>query len=137
MALLLSWIPAPSSARPFITVLQRIPASAGLVNVVVHTSLLSALNSNLCGASRILFSLAKAATPPQPAPGSGAGVPRRAVLASVSFGFIAVILDFLAPDRACPSSSNHRRHHPRRLDRHRHRPLPTLPKPPSAPPAGP
>ncbi|MFJ8357912.1 amino acid permease [Streptomyces sp. NPDC093984] len=105
MVLLLPWNSASAATSPFVTVLQRIgiPASAGLMNVVVLTSLLSALNSNLYGASRMAFSLAQRRDAPQSLLNvSRAGVPRRAVLASVSFGFIAVVLNFLAPDRVLP-----------------------------------
>ncbi|MEU1185366.1 amino acid permease [Streptomyces sp. NPDC005820] len=105
MVLLLPWDSASATTSPFVSVLQRIgiPASAGLMNVVVLTSLLSALNSNLYGASRMAFSLARRGDAPRGLLHvSATGVPRRAVLASVAFGFVAVILNFLAPDRVLP-----------------------------------
>lgn len=105
MVLLLPWSSASAATSPFVSVLQQIgiPASAALMNVIVLTSLLSALNSNLYGASRMAFSLAQRREAPQVLLHvSSSGVPRRAVLASVSFGFIAVILNFLAPDRVLP-----------------------------------
>ncbi|MFD4510648.1 amino acid permease [Streptomyces sp. NPDC058457] len=105
MVLLLPWNSASATTSPFVAVLDRIgiPAAAQLMNVVVLTSLLSALNSNLYGASRMGFSLAQRGEAPRGLLHvSAAGVPRRAVIASVAFGFIAVILNIFAPDRVLP-----------------------------------
>ncbi|MEU1343966.1 amino acid permease, partial [Streptomyces sp. NPDC005827] len=105
MVLLLPWDSASATTSPFVAVLDRIgiPAAAQLMNVVVLTSLLSALNSNLYGASRIGFSLAQRGEAPRGLLHvSAAGVPRRAVLASVAFGFVTVILNVFAPDHVLP-----------------------------------
>ncbi|WP_181776200.1 amino acid permease [Amycolatopsis pittospori] len=105
MVLLLPWESASANASPFVTILERIgvPSAALLMSFVVLTSLLSALNANLYGASRMVFSLASRGEAPRAMLRlSGAGVPRTAVLASVAFGFVAVVLNFLAPEHVLP-----------------------------------
>ncbi|WET81365.1 amino acid permease [Amycolatopsis sp. QT-25] len=105
MVLLLPWESASATTSPFVTVLEQIgvPAAALLMSFVVLTSLLSALNANLYGASRMVFSLAERGEAPRAMLRlSGAGVPRTAVLASVAFGFVAVLLNFLAPELVLP-----------------------------------
>lgn len=105
MVLLLPWESASANASPFVTILEQIgvPSAALLMSFVVLTSLLSALNANLYGASRMVFSLASRGEAPRAMLRlSGAGVPRTAVLASVAFGFVAVLLNFLAPEHVLP-----------------------------------
>lgn len=105
MVLLLPWESASANTSPFVTILEQIgvPAAALLMSFVVLTSLLSALNANLYGASRMVFSLADRGEAPRAMLKlSGAGVPRTAVLASVAFGFVAVLLNFLAPEHVLP-----------------------------------
>ncbi|MFI9455418.1 amino acid permease [Amycolatopsis sp. NPDC052450] len=105
MVLLLPWESASANTSPFVTILEQIgvPSAALLMSFVVLTSLLSALNANLYGASRMVFSLADRGEAPRAMLKlSGAGVPRTAVLASVAFGFVAVLLNFLAPEHVLP-----------------------------------
>ncbi|MFD5245096.1 amino acid permease [Amycolatopsis sp. NPDC058340] len=105
MVLLLPWESASANTSPFVTILEKIgvPSAALLMSFVVLTSLLSALNANLYGASRMVFSLAgRGEAPRAMLKLSGAGVPRTAVLASVAFGFVAVLLNFLAPEHVLP-----------------------------------
>ncbi|MGK4592897.1 amino acid permease [Amycolatopsis sp. w19] len=105
MVLLLPWESASSNTSPFVTILEKIgvPSAALLMSFVVLTSLLSALNANLYGASRMVFSLAgRGEAPRAMLKLSGTGVPRTAVLASVAFGFVAVLLNFLAPEHVLP-----------------------------------
>ncbi|MFJ3903644.1 amino acid permease [Streptomyces sp. NPDC090025] len=101
IVMLLPWDSLIPGQSPYVAVLDAVGIeSAGRVmDVVVFTALLSALNANLYSSSRMLFSLADRGE----APGglvrvSGAGVPRRAVLVSVAFGFLSVVLNLLWPD---------------------------------------
>jgi L-asparagine transporter-like permease len=67
--------------------------------IVVFVALLSALNANLYGASRMVFSLAERGEAPKGLLKVGlGGVPRRAVLASVVFGFVSVLLNLKWPE---------------------------------------
>jgi AAT family amino acid transporter len=101
-------LPATSEglASPFAGVLDaaRIPGAATAITLVAVVALLSALNANLYGASRMAYSLAqRGEAPPFLARLSGAGVPMLAVGVSVAFGFVATVLELLFPDRVLPA----------------------------------
>lgn len=94
---------------PFAGVLDlaNIPGAGAAITLVAVVALLSALNANLYGASRMIFSLSERGE----APGflsrlSGAKVPAAAVGVSVAFGFIATVLELLFPDRVLPALLN-------------------------------
>ncbi|MEV5443483.1 amino acid permease [Streptomyces sp. NPDC052644] len=98
---LLPWTAMRPGLSPYVAVLDAIgvPAAGTLMDVVVLVALLSALNANLYGASRMVFSLAERGEAPRGLlKVSAGGVPRRAVLASVAFGFVSVLLNLLWPD---------------------------------------
>ncbi|MGW0401616.1 amino acid permease [Streptomyces sp. NPDC003002] len=98
---LLPWDSMEPGESPYVAVLDSIgiPAAGQIMNIVVFVALLSALNANLYGSSRMVFSLAERGEAPKAllavSPG---GVPRRAVFASVAFGFVSVVLNLLWPD---------------------------------------
>ncbi|QLE72080.1 amino acid permease [Streptomyces rectiverticillatus] len=98
---LLPWSSMEPGKSPYVAVLDHIgiPAAGQIMNIVVFVALLSALNANLYGSSRMVFSLAERGEAPKALlKVSGSGVPRRAVLASVAFGFASVILNLQWPD---------------------------------------
>ncbi|MER7662341.1 amino acid permease [Streptomyces sp. NPDC096193] len=98
---LLPWTAQQAGLSPYVTVLDSIgiPHAGQIMNIVVFVALLSALNANLYGASRMVFSLAERGEAPRGLLRiSGGGVPRRAVLASVAFGFVSVLLNLKWPD---------------------------------------
>ncbi|MEU2182841.1 amino acid permease [Streptomyces thermolilacinus] len=98
---LLPWTAMRPGLSPYVAVLDSlgVPAAGTLMDVVVFVALLSALNANLYGASRMVFSLAERGEAPRGLlKVSAGGVPRRAVLASVAFGFVSVLLNLLWPD---------------------------------------
>ncbi|UWX96171.1 amino acid permease [Arthrobacter zhaoxinii] len=101
MVTVLPWDSEALSTGPFVAVLHaaQVPGADTVMAVVIVIALLSAMNANLYGASRMIYSLAERGRAPGALGrlGSG-GVPRRAVLASVVFGFIAVVLNYLYPD---------------------------------------
>ncbi|GAA1168112.1 amino acid permease [Streptomyces hebeiensis] len=97
----LPWTAQKAGLSPYVTVLDRIgvPSAGQIMNIVVFVALLSALNANLYGSSRMIFSLAERGEAPAfLLKVSGSGVPRRAVLASVAFGFVSVLLNLKWPD---------------------------------------
>lgn len=101
VVLVLPWDDGKVGASPFVAVLDHLglPGAAQVMNVVLLAALLSALNANLYAASRMIHSLAERGEAPRALRKlSGAGVPRRAVLASVAFGFFSVLLNFRWPD---------------------------------------
>ncbi len=100
----LPWSAQQAGLSPYVTVLDAIgvPSAGQVMNIVVFVALLSALNANLYGSSRMVFSLAERGEAPKGllkvSGGAGGGVPRRAVLASVAFGFVSVLLNLLWPE---------------------------------------
>ncbi|GLW14069.1 amino acid transporter [Streptomyces sp. NBRC 13847] len=98
---LLPWSSMEPGKSPYVAVLDSIgvPGAGQIMNIVVFVALLSALNANLYGSSRMVFSLAERGEAPRALLRvSGGGVPRRAVLASVAFGFVSVLLNLEWPD---------------------------------------
>ncbi|MFG2832288.1 amino acid permease [Streptomyces sp. NPDC048434] len=98
---LLPWSSMQPGKSPYVAVLDSIgvPGAGQIMNIVVFVALLSALNANLYGSSRMVFSLAERGEAPRALlKVSEGGVPRRAVLASVAFGFVSVLLNLEWPD---------------------------------------
>nr|WP_232246338.1 amino acid permease [Kitasatospora mediocidica] len=85
---------------PYVTVLQvlGVPAAAAIMKLVVFLALLSAVNANMYGASRMAHSLVTRRQGPRVLGKLSGGVPRRAVLASCGFGFVAVLAGYWWPD---------------------------------------
>jgi len=101
MVLVLPWNDPALQDGPFVAVLERanIPYVSGLMELVVVIALLSAFNANVYGTSRMAFSLARRNDGPKAlAKLSTTGVPTNAVLLSVFFGFVSVLLNWLLPD---------------------------------------
>ena len=86
---------------PYVSALETIgiPGAAHIMNAVVLTAVLSALNSGLYVSSRMLMALARKGDAPggmsRLAPN---GVPIRAILAGTAFGYVAVVMSYLSPD---------------------------------------
>ncbi|MFE9921155.1 amino acid permease [Streptomyces sp. NPDC005774] len=104
MAVIVALVPWDSPAvveqGPYVAALERlgIPGAGQLMNVVVLVALLSAMNANIYGASRIGYSLVQRGQGPKVLGRVSAGVPRIAVLASSVFGFLCVLLSYWRPD---------------------------------------
>ena len=101
IATVLPWT-SKALSSPFAGVLNaaNIPWAGTAITLVAVAALLSALNANLYGASRMIYSLAERGEAPRIfSRTSGASVPVAAVSISVTFGFAAVILELLFPDR--------------------------------------
>ena len=92
---------SPGIATPYVSALEAmgIHAAAQLMNAVVLTAVLSALNSGLYASSRMLFALTRRGDAPQPlAKLSRNGVPTRAILLGTLFGYAAVVMSYVSPD---------------------------------------
>ncbi|QYF89825.1 amino acid permease [Arthrobacter sp. PAMC25284] len=101
-------LPATSEAlaSPFAGVLDvaRIPGAGSAITLVAVVALLSALNANLYGASRMAYSLSKRGEAPRILSRlNTARVPAVAVGISVAFGFVAAVLELLFPERILPA----------------------------------
>jgi AAT family amino acid transporter len=111
LAVIIAVVPWTSQAlkSPFAAVLDaaRIPGAGTAITLVAVVALLSALNANLYGASRMIYSLAERGEAPRGlARLTGNRVPVIAVLASVAFGFVATGLELLYPDKVLPALLN-------------------------------
>ncbi|MFW0772280.1 amino acid permease [Paenarthrobacter nitroguajacolicus] len=87
---------------PFAALLNvaRMPAAGTVMALVAVFALLSALNANIYGASRMLHSLASRRHAPAYLKNTATNsVPRAAVLWTVAFGFIAAMLEAIFPGK--------------------------------------
>jgi GABA permease len=92
---------SPAIAAPYVSALTAlgVPAAAQIMNAVVLTAVLSALNSGLYASSRMLFALTRRGDAPRGLTKlSRSGVPRRAILLGTLFGYAAVIMSYVSPD---------------------------------------
>jgi aromatic amino acid permease len=108
MAVIVTLVPWDSKEvvekGPYVAALDQlgIPGAGQLMNVVVLAALLSAMNANIYGASRIAYSLVERGQGPKALGRVSAGVPRTAVLVSCVFGFVCVLLSYWRPDDVFP-----------------------------------
>jgi GABA permease len=92
---------SPGIAAPYVSALEAmgIHVAAQLMNAVVLTAVLSALNSGLYASSRMLFALTRRGDAPHAlAKLSRNGVPVRAILLGTLFGYAAVVMSYVSPD---------------------------------------
>ncbi|MER5882212.1 amino acid permease [Streptomyces sp. NPDC001941] len=75
-----------------------LPAAGQIMQVVILIALLSAMNANIYGASRMAGSLVARGQGPKVLGKVSGGVPRVAVLVSSVFGFFCVLLSYVYPD---------------------------------------
>ena len=105
----LPWNAEAVLAGPFSAVLDtlKIPGVGLVMDLIVIVALLSAMNANIYGASRMAFSLGERGLAPLVLTRtSAAGVPRVAVLSSVAFGFVTVVLNWMFPNQVLPALLN-------------------------------
>ncbi|MEV8588532.1 amino acid permease [Streptomyces sp. NPDC051180] len=104
MAVIVTLVPWGDAAvvekGPYVATLDHlgIPAAGQIMNVVVLVALLSAMNANIYGASRMAGSLVARGQGPKALGRLSGGVPRAAVLVSSVFGFGCVLLSYWRPD---------------------------------------
>ncbi|MFE0647855.1 amino acid permease [Streptomyces sp. NPDC059534] len=104
MAVIVTLVPWGDGAvvekGPYVATLDHlgIPAAGQIMNVVVLVALLSAMNANVYGASRMAGSLVARGQGPKALGRLFGGVPRPAVLVSSVFGFGCVLLSYWRPD---------------------------------------
>ncbi|MER7344041.1 amino acid permease [Streptomyces aurantiacus] len=98
---LLPWTAEEVAAKgPYVATLDHlgIDGAGQIMNVVVLIALLSAMNANIYGASRMANSLVRRGMGPKALGQLYGGVPRIAVLTSSAFGFLCVLLSYWRPD---------------------------------------
>jgi GABA permease len=87
---------------PYVSALEAmgIPGAPHIMNAVVLTAVLSALNSGLYASSRMLFALTRRGDAPHGLTQLGRnGVPARAILLGTLFGYGAVVMSYVSPDK--------------------------------------
>lgn len=102
LVMITPWRQVPSDSSPFTAAFTRfgLPAADTIMNVVVLTAVLSVLNSGLYTASRMLFALRTHRWAPSWVGDlSRRGVPWKAILLSTALGYVAVIMNYVSPDR--------------------------------------
>ncbi len=92
---------SPDIIQPYVSALVavHVPAAAQIMNGVILTAVLSALNSGLFASSRMMMALARRGDAPRGvAELDGRGVPVRAILVSTAFGYAAVVMNYVSPE---------------------------------------
>ncbi|MFB7634371.1 amino acid permease [Streptomyces sp. NPDC056149] len=95
------WTSKAIEVSPYAAVLDRlaVPAAGTVMNALVLIAVLSCLNSALYTSSRMLFALTRNGDAPRGfTKVSASGVPRRALLAGTSVGYLSVIAAWISPD---------------------------------------
>ncbi|MEV0438632.1 amino acid permease [Streptomyces spectabilis] len=98
---LLPWTSEEVAAKgPYVATLDHlgIDGAGQIMNVVILVALLSAMNANIYGASRMANSLVQRGQGPKVLGQLFNDVPRIAVLTSSLFGFLCVLLSYWRPD---------------------------------------
>ncbi|WP_338061154.1 amino acid permease, partial [Pseudoclavibacter helvolus] len=98
MVIALPWDSEALLASPFVATLDAagLPGLGAVLGVIIVVALLSSLNANLYGASRMVYSLSERGLAPAGLHRvDGRRVPLLAVLASVALGFVGVLLNYL------------------------------------------
>jgi GABA permease len=96
---------SPAIKTPYVSALAAIgvPAAANIMNAVILTAVLSALNSGLYVSSRMLLALTRHGDAPKLlARVNRHGTPVRAILAGTIVGFAAVMMSYISPDAVFP-----------------------------------
>lgn len=101
MVVVLPWNSPELTTSPFVAIFKAagLPSVQIAMALVIALALLSSLNANIYGASRLVYSLSeRGAAPKFLSKVASNKVPRKAVLASVSIGFLAIVLNYLWPE---------------------------------------
>lgn len=96
---------SPDIATPFVSALKAmdIPYAAHIMNAIILTAVLSALNSSLYASSRMIFALTRRGDAPTALVKlSRNGVPTRAILFSTLFAYAAIGVSYVSTDVVFP-----------------------------------
>ncbi len=91
----------PGIAQPYVSALRalNVPAAAHIMNAVILTAVLSALNSGLFASSRMLMAMARRGDAPRAlAQLNVRRVPAYAILTGTLFGYVAVVMNYVSPE---------------------------------------
>ena len=102
MMILYPWNEVGTNGSPFVLIFDKvgIPGAAHIMNFVVITAALSAFNSGLFGSGRMLYNLSLQNNGPKYfGKLSKNGSPRRGILFSSLFLIVAVVLNYIVPEK--------------------------------------
>ncbi len=102
MMILYPWNEVGTNGSPFVLIFDKvgIPGAAHIMNFVVITAALSAFNSGLFGSGRMLYNLSLQDNGPKYfGKLSKNGSPRRGILFSSLFLIVAVVLNYIVPEK--------------------------------------
>jgi L-asparagine transporter-like permease len=103
MLAVLPWTEAGAAKSPFVMVMEawRVPAAGGVMNFVILIAALSAMNSQLYIATRMMFSLSRAGhAPKRLGTLTSKGVPLNALWVSTTGIAVATLLSVISPAHA-------------------------------------
>ncbi|OFT94229.1 amino acid permease [Brevibacterium sp. HMSC24B04] len=101
MILAVRWDNPDLAENPFVTTLTTtgLPAVGAIMAIIIVVALLSSLNANVYGASRMVFSLAhRGMAPAATGRANNRGVPIPAIMVSVLIGFASVLVNAFNQD---------------------------------------
>ncbi|MBS4213946.1 amino acid permease [Neobacillus rhizophilus] len=102
MMILYPWNEVGTKGSPFVLIFDKvgIPGAAHIINFVVITAALSAFNSGLFSSGRMLYNLSLQNNGPKYfGKLSNNGSPRRGILFSSMFLLVAVVLNYIVPEK--------------------------------------
>ncbi|WP_284037181.1 amino acid permease [Neobacillus sp. 114] len=102
MMILYPWNEVGTKGSPFVLIFDKvgIPGAAHIINFVVITAALSAFNSGLFSSGRMLYNLSLQNNGPKYFEKlSNNGSPRRGILFSSMFLLVAVVLNYIVPEK--------------------------------------
>ncbi|MCQ6281309.1 amino acid permease [Bacillus sp. EB600] len=102
MMILYPWNEIGTKGSPFVLIFDKvgIPGAANIINFVVITAALSAFNSGLFGSGRMLYNLSLQNNAPKYfGKLNKNGSPRRGILFSSLFLLVAVVLNYIVPEK--------------------------------------
>ena len=99
---ILPWNDAQLMSQPYVSALEKLglPGAAQVMNAVILTAVLSALNSGLFASSRMLMAMSRRGDAPRAfSRVDRRGIPVPALLAGTVFAYVTVVMSYVSPDK--------------------------------------
>lgn len=99
---ILPWNDAQLMSQPYVSALEKLglPGAAQVMNAVILTAVLSALNSGLFASSRMLMAMSRRGDAPRTfSRVDRRGIPVPALLAGTVFAYVTVVMSYVSPDK--------------------------------------
>jgi len=99
---ILPWNDAQLMSQPYVSAFEKLglPGAAQVMNAVILTAVLSALNSGLFASSRMLMAMSRRGDAPRTfSRVDRRGIPVPALLAGTVFAYVTVVMSYVSPDK--------------------------------------